>query len=167
MTISCKICRRETELDPKQKNYDYRELCPECRFLVKQQNQPPGPEKMILRILHEHLVKCGVVDPKKFRVWRTMPDFRDKNAPAFWTESIFGNFLKRRYAVDYLMKDSIGTAAKFGAALRDAFDESKGGTALFEFDSKHLAFSVSDFIEVERDEKIPPGVVQYCGLITF
>ncbi len=166
MMIPCRICHRETELDLKQKNHACRGLCPDCLFLAKQQNQPSGPEKMILRILHEHLLNCKVVESKTFTLWRTMPDFREKNSPCFWTESIFGSFLERKYAVDYLMKERMETAARFGTALRDAFDESKGGTNRFEFDSKHLGFSVTDIFKIERDERIP-GLVQYRCIITF
>ena len=111
MIIKCNICHRETEQTlVKQKHYAYSMLCPECLFLAKQQKQPAGPEKMILRILHEHLIKHKVVTEKKFSVWKTMPDFRDKKCPAFWTESIFGDFLKRQYQLSYLMKENIEIA---------------------------------------------------------
>ena len=66
MLIKCNICHRETEQTVvKQKHYAYNLLCPECLFLSKQQKQPPGLEKMILRILHEYLVKQEVVSKKK------------------------------------------------------------------------------------------------------
>ena len=62
MIIKCNICHRETEQTAvKQKHYAYSHLCPECLFFAKQQKQPSGPEKMILRILHEHLIKHKVV----------------------------------------------------------------------------------------------------------
>jgi hypothetical protein len=167
MLIKCNICRRETEQTAvKQKHYAYSLLCPECLFLAKQQKQPAGPEKMILRILHEHLIKHKVVTEKKFVVWKWMPDFRDKKCPVFWAECIFGDFLERRYQVSYLMKENIEIAEKFGAALRNAFDEKQGGFNLFEFDSKHLSFSVTDIFQIKRDEKIP-GLIQYCCVVEF
>ena len=95
-----------------------------------------------------------------------MPDFRDKKCPAFWTESIFGDFLKRQYQVSYLMKENIEIAEKFGAALRNAFDEKQGNSNLFEFDSKHLSFSVTSVFPIKRDEKIP-GLVQYVCVVEF
>ena len=167
MQIKCNICRRETEQTAvRQKHYAYSLLCPECLFLAKQQKQPPGPEKMILRILHEHIVKSKVVEESKFSQWKTMPDFRDKKCPAFWTECIFGDFLERKYGVSYLMKDDIKKAENFGTALSKAFDEKQGGINIFEFDSKHLAFSVTTVFKINRDEKIP-GLVQYCCTIEF
>ena len=95
-----------------------------------------------------------------------MPDFRDKKCPAFWTESIFGDFLKRQYQVSYLMKENIEIAEKFGTALRNAFDEKQGNSNLFEFDSKHLSFSVTSVFPIKRDEKIP-GLVQYVCVVEF
>ena len=89
-----------------------------------------------------------------------------KKCPAFWTESIFGDFLKRQYQVSYLMKENIEIAEKFGAALRNAFDEKLGSSNLFEFDSKHLSFSVTSVFPIERDEKIP-GLVQYVCVVEF
>ena len=98
MLIKCNICHRETEQTVvKQKHYAYNLLCPECLFLAKQPKQPAGPEKMILRILHEYLVKQKVVSEQKFVIWKWMPDFRDKKCPDFWAECIFGDFLKREY----------------------------------------------------------------------
>ena len=167
MIIKCNICHRETEqTDVKQKHYAYSLLCPECLFLAKQQKQPPGPEKMILRILHEYLIKHKVVTEKKFSVWKTMPDFRDKKCPAFWTECISGDFLECQYRVSYLMKENIEIAEKFGTALRNAFDEKQGNSNLFEFDSKHLSFSVTSVFPIKRDEKIP-GLVQYVCVVEF
>ena len=166
MIIKCKICHRETEADLKQKKNAYRSLCPECLFLAKQQNQPSGPEKMILRILHEHLIKQKVIAEKKFSVWKTMPDFRDEKCPDFWTESIFGNFLQHEYRVSYLFKGSVESAKKFAFSLNAAFDEKQEGSNFFEFDSKHLSFSVTDIFQIERDEKIP-GLIQYCCVVEF
>ena len=167
MIIKCNICHRETEQTPvKQKHYAYSMLCPECLFLAKQQKQPSGPEKMILRILHAHLINRKVVVENKFAVWKNMPDFRDKKCPDFWTESIFGDFLERKYQVSYLMKENIEIAEKFGAALRNAFDEKQGNSNLFEFDSKHLSFTVTAVFPIKRDEKIP-GLVQYGCVVEF
>ena len=95
-----------------------------------------------------------------------MPDFRDEKCPDFWTESIFGNFLQHEYRVSYLFKGSVESAKKFAFSLKAAFDEEQGGSNLFEFDSKHLAFSVTDIFQIERDEKIP-GLVQYCCVVEF
>ena len=62
MLIKCNICHRETEqTGVKQKHYAYNLLCPECLFPAKQPKQSAGPEKMIMRILHEYLVKQKVV----------------------------------------------------------------------------------------------------------
>ena len=167
MIIKCNICHRETEQTlVKQKHYAYSMLCPECLFLAKQQKQPLGPEKMILRILHAHLINRKVVAENKFVFWKNMPYFRDKKCPDFWTESIFGDFLERKYLVSYLMKENIAIAEKFGAALRNAFDEKQNGTNIFEFDSKHLSFSVTSVFPIERDEKIP-GLVQYVCMVEF
>ena len=160
MLIKCNICHRETEQTPvKQKHNAYNSLCPECLFLARQQKQPPGPEKMILRILHEHLIKQKVVTEKKFVVWKWMPDFRDKKCPDFWAECISGDFLERKYLVSYLLKDSVDAAKLFMRSLEAAFDEAQDGTNLFEFDSRHLAFSVTSVFKIERDEKIP-GLIQ-------
>ena len=166
MRIVCEICRREMEADPKRKKIAGRELCPECLFLARQRNQPAGPEKMILRILHEHLIRKKVAVENRFSVWRYQPDFRDGNCPPYWTESIFGDFLKCGYDVTYPVKDSPENAEKFGTALRGAFDESSGGSSVFEFDPGHLAFSVAGVCRVERQENIP-GVAQYCCRVTF
>ena len=166
MIVKCNICHRETEADLKQKKNAYRSLCPDCLFLAKQQKQPPGPEKIILRILHEHLIKRKVFAEKKFSAWKTMPDFRDKQCPDFWTESIFGDFLQHKYQVSYLVKGSVDTAKEFAFSLKAAFNEEQGGSNLFEFYSKHLSFSVTDIFQIERDEKIP-GLVQYCCVVEF
>ena len=167
MLIKCNICHRETEQTAvKQKHYAYNSLCPECLFLARQQKQPPGPEKMILRILHEHLLKQKVVAENRFVVWKWMPDFRDKKCPDFWAECISGDFLERQYRVSYLFKGSIETAKAFSVSLQAAFDETQGGSNLFEFDSKHLAFSVTSIFQIKRDEKIP-GLVQYCSVVEF
>ena len=167
MLIKCNICHRETEQTVvKQKHYAYNLLCPDCLFLAKQQKQPAGPEKMILRILHEYLVKQKVVSENKFVIWKWMPDFRDKKCPDFWAECIFGDFLKREYQVSYIFKGSVETAKEFAVSLQTAFDEAQGNSNLFEFDSKHLAFSVTSVFQIERDEKIP-GLVQYCCVVKF
>ena len=167
MLIKCNICHRETEqTGVKQKHYAYNLLCPECLFLAKQQKQPAGPEKMILRILHEYLVKQKVVSEQKFVVWKWMPDFREKNCPDFWAECISGDFLEGEYRVSYLFKGSVEAAKEFALSLQTAFDEAHDNTNLFEFDSKHLAFSVTSVFQIERDEKIP-GLVQYCCVVKF
>lgn len=167
MLIKCNICHRETEQTAvKQKHYAYDSLCPECLFLAKQQKQTSGPEKMILRILHEHLLKQKVVTENRFVVWKWMPDFRDKKCPDFWAECISGDFLEREYRVSYLFKGSIETAKAFAVSLQAAFDETQGVSNLFEFDSKHLAFSVTSIFQIKRDEKIP-GLVQYCCVVEF
>ena len=167
MIVQCNICHRETvQTAVKQKHYAYNSLCPECLFLAKQQKQPLGPEKMILRILHEHLTKQKVLTEEKFAVWKWMPDFRDKKCPDFWAECIFGDFLERKYGVSYLFKGSVETAKEFASSLKAAFDEKQGGSNLFEFDSRHLAFAVTDIFQIVRDEKIP-GLVQYCCVVEF
>jgi len=53
------------------------------------------------------------------------------------------------------MKENIEIAEKFGAALRNAFDEKPNGTNLFEFASKHLSFSVTSVFRSNGMKKSP------------
>ena len=125
MLIHCKICQREFDWDPLQKlrQQAWRGLCPDCLFLCKQQRQPAGPEKMILRILHEHLMKRHSVDEKLFIDWKNMPDLAKNGIPKFWSESIFGDFLECRYNVHYICGGNKEQVVDFGQKLQAAFDE--------------------------------------------
>ena len=105
MLPPCKICRREYTPNPRVKLRHGHEqgLCPDCLFLCRRQNQLEGPEKTILRSLHEYLVRQGVADEKRFVLWNNMPGLAMPDPPRFWSEAIFGFFLKRWYAVTYVV----------------------------------------------------------------
>ena len=163
MLIQCKICQREFDWDPQQKlsQQAWRGLCPDCLFLCKQQRQPAGPEKMILRILHEHLLKRHTVDEKLFIDWKNMPDLAKNGIPRFWSESIFGDFLECRYAVHYICGGNKEQVVDFGKKLLAAFSTQ---SQCFPLDSGHLSFIVTDVTEVERPEH-NPSIRQFCGII--
>lgn len=163
MLIHCKICQREFDWDPLQKlrQQAWRGLCPDCLFLCKQQRQPAGLEKMILCILHEHLLKRHAVDEKLFINWKNMPNLSQNGIPQFWSESIFGDFLECRYAVHYICGGNKEQIVEFGKKLRAAFDEK---SKCFLLDSRHLSFQIKEITEVERPEG-NPSIKQYCCMI--
>lgn len=169
MLIHCKICQREFLPDPKKKLHGNceRGLCPECLFLCRQQNQPPGPEKMILRILREYLVRHGVADEKSFVRWNDMPASSDRFPSFFWTESIFGFFLERRYEITYLAGGSRERVAAFNQKLCVAFDpKARDLQPGFPFDAGHMRFYVKGIAEVKRPEcKRPFG--QFRVTVSF
>ena len=123
MPTQCKICRREFDYDPRVKLRHGHEqgLCPDCLFLCRRQNQLEGPEKTILRVLHEQLVRQGVADEKCFVLWNSMPNLAMPNPPRFWSESIFGSFLKRQYVVTYVAGGNRERIAAFAKDLHAVF----------------------------------------------
>ena len=170
MLIRCKICQREFAFDPSVKLRGGREkgLCPDCLFLCRRQNQLEGPEKTILRILHEHLVRQGVANEKSFVHWkdiRLSPAMR--NPPRFWSESIFGFFLKRWYVVTYISGGNREQVAAFSKKLHEIFTPGSDDKRLdFPFDSGHLSFHVRGISEVERPEN-NPSVRQFQITVSF
>ena len=124
MLIRCKICQREFSPEPRKKLHGNHEqgLCTECLFLCRQQNQPKGPEKMILLILHEYLVRHDVAGEKIFVRWRDMPILSNRPLQNFWTEAAFGFFLQRRYVVTYVAGGTLEHIATFDKKLYAAFD---------------------------------------------
>lgn len=141
----------------------WRGLCPDCLFLCKRQHQPAGPEKMILRILHEHLLKRHAVNEKLFIDWKNMPPLSKNGIPKFWSESIFGDFLECRYAVHYICGGNKEQVVDFGKKLRAAFDEK---SKCFLLDSRHLSFQIKEITEVERPEG-NPSIKQFCCIINL
>lgn len=169
MPTQCKICRREFDYDPRVKLRHGHEqgLCPDCLFLCRRQNQLEGPEKTILRILHEHLVSQGVADEKSFVLWNNMPGFAMRNPPRFWSESIFGFFLKRQYVVTYVAGGNRERVAAFAKDLHAVFAPASDDNRLdFLFDSGHLSFHAGGVAEVKRPEN-NPAVRQFQVTVTF
>ena len=169
MPSLCKICRREYALEPRVKLRGGQEqgLCPDCLFLCRRQNQLEGPEKTILRCLHEHLVRQGVADEKSFVRWKDMPSPAMPNPPKFWSESIFGFFLKRWYVVTYITGGTREQVAGFDKNLHDVFAPGSDDKQLvFPFDSGHLRFYVGGVVEVKRPENTP-SVRQFQVSVSF
>ena len=169
MLLQCKICRREFDYDPRVKLRHGHEqgLCPDCLFLCRRQNQLEGPEKTILRILHEHLVRQGVADKKSFVLWDSMPNLAMPNPPRFWSESIFGFFLKRQYMVTYVTGGNQDQVAAFAKNLHAVFAPDSDDNRLdFPFDSGHLSFHVEEIVEEKRPEN-NPSVRQFRVFVTF
>lgn len=162
MLIHCKICQREFDWNPQQKlrQQAWRGLCPDCIFLCKQQLQPDGPEKMILRILHEHLLKRHAVDEKRFIDWKSRQKLAPNVIPKFWSENIFGNFLEGWYSVTYICGGNKEQVIEFGKKLQAAFDEQ---SRCFLFDSRHLSFHIKETkIECPTDN---PSIGMYYAMI--
>ena len=169
MLPQCKICRREFDYAPRVKLRHGHEqgLCPDCLFLCRRQNQLEGPEKTILRVLHEHLVRQGVADEKSFVLWNDMPSLAMLNPPRFWSESIFGFFLKRQYWVTYVTGGNREQVAAFSKKLHAVFAPDSDDNRLdFPFDSGHLSFHVGGIAEVKRPEN-NPSVRQFQVFVTF
>ena len=169
MPNQCKICRREYTPEPRVKLRGGKEqgLCPDCLFLCRRQNQLEGPEKTILRILHEHLVREGVADDKSFVRWSDIPSPAMRNPPKFWSESIFGFFLKRWYVVTYIAGGNRERVDVFGKNLHVAFTQGSDDKPLdFPFDSGHLRFHVGGITEVKRPENTP-SVRQFQVSVLF
>ena len=156
-------------MDPRVKLRGGREqgLCPDCLFLCRRQNQLEGPEKQILRILHEHLVRQGIADKKSFVPWNNMPSLAMPNPPKFWSESIFGFFLKRWYAVTYIAGGNRERVASFGKDLHAVFAPGADADRLdFPFDAGHLRFQVAGIVEEKRPEN-NPSVRQFRVTVSF
>ena len=169
MPSQCIICRREYVPDPRVKLRGGKEqgLCPDCLFLRRRQNQLGGPEKTILRSLHKHLVRQGVADEKSFVRWRDIPSPAMRNPPKFWSESIFGFFLKRWYVVTFITGGNREQVAAFDKNLHAAFDPCSDDIQKdFPFDSGHLRFHVGGIIEVKRPEN-NPSVRQFQVSVSF
>ena len=169
MLPPCKICRREYTPDPRVKLRHGHEqgLCPDCLYLCRRQNQLEGPEKTILRSLHEYLVRQGVADEKRFVLWNNMPGLAMPDPPRFWSEAIFGFFLKRWYAVTYVVGGNRGQVAAFGKNLHAVFAPDSDGNRLdFPFDPGHLSFHAGGIVEVKRPEN-NPSVRQFQVTISF
>ena len=169
MLSPCKICRREytPDLRVKLRHGHEQGLCPDCLFLCRRQNQLEGPEKTILRILHEHLVRQGVADEKSFVLWNDMPSLAMLNPPKFWSESIFGFFLKRQYMVTYVTGGNREQVGAFSKKLHAVFAPDSDDNRLdFPFDSGHLTFHVGGIAEVKRPEN-NPSVRQFQVFVTF
>lgn len=169
MLSPCKICRREytPDLRVKLRHGHEQGLCPDCLFLCRRQNQLEGPEKTILRILHEQLVRQGVADEKSFVLWNDMPNLAMPNPPRFWSESIFGSFLKRQYMVTYVTGGNRERVAAFAKNLHAVFAPDSDDNRLdFPFDSGHLSFHVEEIVEEKRPEN-NPSVRQFRVFVTF
>ena len=169
MLSPCKICRREytPDLRVKLRHGHEQGLCPDCLYLCRRQNQLEGPEKTILRILHEHLVRQGVADEKSFVLRNSMPNLAMPNPPRFWSESIFGSFLKRQYMVTYVTGGNRERIAAFAKDLRAVFSSGSEDNRLdFPFASGHLSFHVGGVAEIKRPEN-NPSVRQFQVLVTF
>ena len=169
MLSQCKICRREYTPDPRVRLRGGREqgLCPDCLFLCRRQNQLEGPEKTILRVLHGHMVRHGVADEKSFVPWRNMPSPAMCNPPKFWSESIFGFFLKRWYAVTYITGGNREQVASFRKKLHAVFaPDSDENQRDFLFNPGHLSFHVVGITEVKRPEN-NPSVGQFQVSVSF
>ena len=169
MLPPCKICRREYTPDPRVKLRHGHEqgLCPDCLFLCRRQNQLEGPEKTILRSLHEYLVRQGVADEKRFVLWNNMPGLAMPDPPRFWSEAIFGFFLKRWYAVTYVVGGNREQVAAFSKNLHAVFAPDSDGNRLdFPFDPGHLSFHAGGIVEVKRPEN-NPSVRQFQVTVSF
>ena len=169
MPNQCKICRREFAPDPRVRLRGGKEegLCPDCLFLCRRQNQLEGPEKTILRSLHEHLVRQGAADEKSFVRWNDIPSPAMRNPPKFWSESIFGFFLKRWYVVTYIAGGNREQVAAFSRKLQDVFAPGADDKQLdFPFDPGHLRFHVGGVVEVKRPEN-NPSVRQFQVTVSF
>ena len=120
-----------------------------------------------MRILHEHLVRQGVADEKSFVFWNNMPSLAMLNPPRFWSESIFGFFLKRWYVVTYVAGGNRERVAAFGKKLHDVFAPGSDGRQLFfPFDSGHLRFHAGGIAEIKRPEN-NPAVKQFQVTVSF
>ena len=170
MPNQCKICRREYTPEPRVKLRRGSEqgLCPDCLFLCRRQNQLEGPEKTILRSLHEHLVRQGAADEKSFVRWNDIPSPAMRNPPKFWSESIFGFFLKRWYVVTYIAGGNRERVAAFGTKLHAVFapGADDADRLEFPFDAGHLRFHVAGIVEVKRPEN-NPDVRQFQVTVSF
>ena len=171
MRLRCTICQREFECDPRPKRRlanAVKGFCPECFFLYRQQRQLAGPEKMILRILHEHLLRCGAAEEKFFRDWHDQPDPRGRGKlPKYWVESIYGDFEKCSYWVDYICcGGSREKSAEFGGKLGRALAPRDGEPLHFTMDTGNLVLAIDEF----REEPCPefnPAVRQYMCHISL
>ena len=105
---------------------------------------------MILRILHEYLVRNNVADEKSF-VRLNMPIPSEYSH--FWTEDIVGFFLLRWYVVTYFVHGNRDQVVEFNKKLHSAFDPvSHDIQRDFFFDSNHLRFHVEKVVEGELSE---------------
>ena len=168
MEIRCKICQRDFEAETARKaTNSQRELCPECLLLCRRQRQPGGPETIILHTLHQHLIARGVVEEKRFVTWKAMPNLAGPNTPRFWSESIFGDFLKRTYVVTYVYGGSKEQVAAFGRKIKAVFASNvRENTNCFPFEYGHLFFQVDDVAEQKRPEN-NPSIGQFCVKISI
>ena len=156
MPIRCKMCQRDFEAETVRKGpVSQRELCPECLLLFRRQRQPGGPETIILHSLHQYLIGGGVVKEKQFVTWNDMPNLACSNTPKFWSESIFGDFLKRTYAVTYVFGGNKEQVAAFSRKIQ-AINKHR-----FHLESDHLFFQIDDIAEVKRPEN-NPSIGQFC-----
>ena len=161
MPMHCKICQRGFDVETVRKGpVSQRELCPECLHLCRRQRQPSGPETIILHFLHQCLIAKGVVKEKQFVTWNDMPNLACPNTPKFWSESIFGDFLNRTYAVTFVYGGNKEQVAAFGRAIQT---ENKHRYPL---ESDHLFFQVDDVAEVKRPEN-NPSIGQFCVKISI
>ena len=89
------------------------------------------------------------------------------NPPRFWSESIFGYFLKRQYMVTYIIGGNRELVTAFGknlhAALSPSSDEPQ---QFFPFDSGHLFFHIGGIAEDKQPENTP-SVRQFCVSVLF
>ena len=168
MPIRCKICQRDFKAEPRRKaTHSQRELCPECLQLCRRQRQPGGPETIILHTLHQYLIARGLVEEKRFVIWKAMPNLACSNTPKFWSESIFGDFLNRTYAVTYVYGGNKEQVAVFGRKIQIVFASNvRENTNRFHFESDHLFFQVDDVAEVKRPEN-NPSIGQFCVKISI
>ena len=168
MPICCKICQRVVEAEPKRKGTkSQRELCPECLLLCRRQRQPGGPETIILKTLHQYLIARGVVEERRFVTWNAMPDLRVILTQKFWSESIFGDFLTRTYAVTYVYGGNKEQVADFGRKIQAVFAlNERENTNRFPFESGHLFFQVDNVAEVKRPEN-NHSIGQFCVKISI
>ena len=168
MPIRCKICQRDFDAESiRNGNNSLRELCPECTLLCRRQRQPGGPETIILHALHQYLIARGVVEERHFVNWKAMPNLACSNTPKFWSESIFGDFLKRTYWVTYVYGGNKEQVAAFGRTIQAVFASNvRENTNRFHFESDHLFFQVDNVIEVKRHEN-NPSIGQFCVKISI
>ena len=168
MPIRCKICQRDFKAEPRRKaTHSQRELCPECLQLCRRQRQPVGPETIILHTLHQYLIGRGVVEEKRFVTWNAMPNLACTNTPKFWSESIFGDFLNRTYAVTYVYGGNKEQVAAFSRKIQTVFTLNvRENTTRFFLESDHLFFQVDDVAEEKRPEN-NPSIGQFCVKISI
>ena len=168
MPIRCKICQRDFEAEPRRKGpASQRELCPECLQLCRRQRQPGGPETIILHALHQYLIGRGLVEEKRFVSWKAMPNLACSNTLRFWSESIFGDFLNRAYAVTYVYGGNKEQVAAFGKKLQAVFAlNARENTNRFPFEAGHLFFQVDNVVEEKRPEN-NPSIGQFCIKISI